>query len=117
MNEGAREEHLFVYGSLKPGESAEHFLAGIEGIWRQASVCGHHYPDGLPQTGGYPALSLDTRGHPVAGMVFSSSLLAGHWPLLDAYEGSAYTRVQTEVILRDDHTLWAWIYTVHSVVP
>lgn len=113
----ASPDHLFVYGSLKPGESADHLLAGLEGYWRDATVPGHHFPGGLPETGGFPALRLDPNGRHVPGMVFSSVSLSHQWPLLDAYEGLAYTRVKTEVHLESGQRLMAWIYIVQSVRP
>ena len=54
-------ERLFVYGSLAPGESNAHVLAGIDGTWEPATVTGTLHPEGWGATLGFPARSTHSE--------------------------------------------------------
>ena len=108
-------EHLFVYGSLKPGHENAHLLEAIGGTWRAASVRGAMRPTGWGAGMGYPALTLDDDGSEVRGFVFSSERLAEHWARLDEFEGSDYRRVATLVILEDGSRIEAQVYVGNDV--
>jgi len=105
-------EHLFVYGTLAPGEPNEHVLAPLSGRWRPASVRGTLYPEGWGAALGYPALVLEESGEEVEGLVFSSPELAGHWERLDRFEGEGYERVRAKVRLADGSDVEGWVYVL-----
>lgn len=90
-------ERLAVYGSLAPGQSNHHQLAGLAGEWRAATVRGWKVESGWGEAQGYPGLRPDPDGPQVAVLVFSSDDLAAHWARLDAFEGEEYARVEIEV--------------------
>ena len=103
-------DKLFVYGTLKPGESMEHMLSSIGGSWEKGTVRGEFIEaneiPGFP----YPGVILDDEGGTIEGYLFTSEYLSGHWKKLDRYEGSSYRRVITEVTLDDGTVLDAFIY-------
>ncbi len=105
-----KPEHLFVYGTLKPGHENAHLLEAIGGTWRAASVRGVLRPSGWAAGKGYPALTLADAGEEVRGFVFSSERLAGHWAGLDAFEGSDYRRVAAIATLDDGSRIEAQVY-------
>lgn len=105
-------EHLFVYGTLKPGESHAHLLERIGGSWHKASVRARLYPQGIGPTSGYPVVILDPQGDPIEGYVFSADYLPQHWSDLDDYEGEGYRRVLTAVTLDEGGSLDAYIYVL-----
>ncbi len=93
----ALTEHLFVYGSLAPGEENAHHLSGLEGSWVPAKVKGYLKKEGWGASLGFPGIILDERGETVNGFVFSSQELIVHWKRLDEFEGEEYERVLTSV--------------------
>jgi gamma-glutamylcyclotransferase (GGCT)/AIG2-like uncharacterized protein YtfP len=101
---------LAVYGTLAPGRSNHHELAGLRGTWRAGTVRGHRVATGWGVALGYPALALDRDGDDVAVELFESANLPNHWTRLDAFEGSAYRRTWVEVMTADG-AVDAWIYT------
>lgn len=118
MTEGALTR-LFVYGTLAPGASNAHVLAGLEGHWQPARVRGYCYPQGHRASFGYPALFLadacDAEAPMVEGLLFSSEDLHAFWPQLDVFEGEAYRRVVVPVELAGGHTVDAHVYEVVNV--
>jgi gamma-glutamylcyclotransferase (GGCT)/AIG2-like uncharacterized protein YtfP len=110
-------EHLFVYGSLKPGHENAHLLEAIGGAWQAASVVGNLLPTGWGAGIGYPALALDARGGEVHGFVFTSRRLAEHWNELDEFEGAEYERVMTTVTLDDGRPVEAYVYVARNQAP
>lgn len=105
-------EHLFVYGSLAPGQSNAHVLAQVPGDWTPASVTGTLRQEGWGAAMGYPGLVLDEGGTLVRGQVFSSTHLRDHWSRLDAFEGEGYERVITDARLDDGTTVQAHVYAL-----
>ncbi len=102
---------LFVYGSLAPGASQEHYLAPLKGRWSRGKVRGFFFPEvGLVQGVPYPGVVLDQEGDEVPGFMLESPQLEDHWPILDRYEGSEYRRVVTTVTLEDGRELESIIY-------
>ncbi|GAB3596086.1 gamma-glutamylcyclotransferase [Angustibacter peucedani] len=105
-------ERLFVYGTLAPGRSNAHELAGVPGTWTHATVRGHLLPEGWGAALGYPALVPDDDGPTVAGLVLASDALAQHWDRLDAFEGDGYDRVVVRATTDDGSTVAAWVYVL-----
>ena len=105
-------DRLFVYGSLAPGRTNEHLLAGVRGTWAPASVRGTLRQEGWGIAIGYPAIVLDPSGEEVQGLIFTSNELAAHWSRLDAFEGEDYQRVFTSVKLEDGTVVQAYIYAL-----
>ena len=105
-------EHLFVYGTLAPGQPNEHILREINGQWHRAKVVGTLHEEGWGAEMGFPGIKLSREGSHVEGWVFSSDELGRHWDRLDAFEGEAYQRVLTKVALVDQRSIDAFIYVL-----
>lgn len=103
---------LFIYGTLAPGESNEHFLNGLNGNWQKAYVNGRLYKNGIGPTRGYPALMLDENSKPIQGQLFHSDALHTLWYMLDKFEGEGYMRVVCNVRLEDNTIIDAYIYAL-----
>lgn len=93
------DRRLAVYGSLAPGRSNHHQLAGLRGDWRAGAVRGWLVESGWGAAQGYPGLRPDPAGPAVAVQVFTSDDLPAHWARLDAFEGDEYERAPIEVDL------------------
>ena len=105
-------QHLFVYGSLRPGCSNANVLAGLTGEWQPGTVIGQLFESGWGADLGYPGLKLTDSGKPVSGQVLTSPDLADFWAELDAFEGEQYQRVLTQVTLSTGELIEAHVYTV-----
>jgi gamma-glutamylcyclotransferase (GGCT)/AIG2-like uncharacterized protein YtfP len=101
---------LFVYGTLKPGESMGHLLEAIGGTWEKASVQGEYIEAGSIQGFDYPGIILRESGETIEGYIFISDNLSNHWYDVDAYEGSFYRRVITRAELADGSTVDTHVY-------
>ena len=111
------ETRLAVYGTLAPGRSNHHQLAGLEGRWRTGTVRGRRYDSGWGAALGFPGLVLDERGDAVEVQLLESPDLPAHWRRLDEFEGPGYRRVAVAVALAEE-TLPAFIYELAaSAVP
>lgn len=108
--------HLFVYGTLAPGEVNEHILKPLKGGWQSATVNGTLHPEGWGASYGFPAMRLDKNAGQVDGQLFSSSELPNHWERLDEFEGAAYKRVTTQVFLSDGNDCEANVYVLNDDV-
>ena len=108
--------HLFVYGTLAPGEVNEHILKPLNGAWQSATVNGTLHPEGWGASYGFPAMRLDNDAGPVDGRLFSSIDLPNHWDRLDEFEGSAYKRVTTQVLLSNGEACQANVYTLNDEI-
>jgi gamma-glutamylcyclotransferase (GGCT)/AIG2-like uncharacterized protein YtfP len=97
-------DRLFVYGTLRAGQTARSLMANSIQRCEAASARGLLYA--FPM--GYPGF-IEGEGE-VVGEVCWLTDLAATFALLDAYEGADFTRVIRQVTLRDDTTVWAWIY-------
>lgn len=91
------DHRLATYGTLGPGRSNHHEVAGIAGRWLTGTVTGHLHPQGWGAVLGYPALVLDPAGPAVVVHVLESADLPAHWARLDAFEGPGYRRVPVTV--------------------
>jgi gamma-glutamylcyclotransferase (GGCT)/AIG2-like uncharacterized protein YtfP len=72
--------------------------------------------EGWGATLGFPALTFDPAGPPVAVWVFESSALPEHWERLDAFEGDGYRRVVVDVATASG-VIAASIYVAAEPVP
>ncbi len=111
------DDRLFVYGTLRPGESNARELDGLNGTWQQAWVRGRFFASGAGAALGYPGVVLDDGGDEVAGMLFISKELSAHWLRLDTFEGEGYRRVVTRVRLEGGETVEAFIYELIAIPP
>ena len=100
-----------TYGTLAPGRVNHQQLAGLKGRWRRGTVRGRLVDAGWGAALGYPGLVLDSLGPVVEVHLFESLDLPDHWPRLDAFEGSGYRRVVTQVRTADGD-VQAWIYVL-----
>ena len=106
------KERLFVYGTLGPNRPNEHILKNIGGIFEDATVKGTLYEKGWGAELGYPGIILDTKGIIVKGFLFSSDRINDHWSELDKFEGEAYERILTKVVMENKTIVDAFIYVL-----
>jgi len=107
----ATDTRLAVYGTLAPGRVNHHQLADLKGQWQRGTVRGKLVQAGWGAALGFPGLILDSSGPLVEVFLFESLDLRDHWSRLDAYEGSGYWRVVTQVRVADGE-LSAYIYVL-----
>ena len=100
-------DRLFVYGTLRQGQTARSLIANqiqrCIPAWTSGSL--YAFPMGYP---GYIERG-ETR---VRGEVIWLSELAATFGLLDAYEGHDFVRVIRQVTLDGGDRQWAWVYTL-----
>lgn len=98
-------EELFVYGSLRPGDSAWSLLEPeVAEPPRRAAVAGT-----LVDTGtGYPGLNRSAPGR-VSGWLLRLRDPAAALPALDHYEGPGYRRVR--LVAADGTLCWAYLWS------
>lgn len=107
------QQHLFVYGTLRPNKPNAHILEVIGGTWRKGSVRGLLKEAGWGAELGFPGLMLSPDGPAVDGYIFSSEQLDTLWNSLDEFEGSEYQRVFTEVTLENGQIQQAYVYALN----
>jgi gamma-glutamylcyclotransferase (GGCT)/AIG2-like uncharacterized protein YtfP len=100
-------DRLFVYGTMRMGQTARALVANSITRCVQAHTTGQIYA--FPM--GYPGFSDSGQGR-VVGEVLWLSELAATFGLLDAYEGDDFARVIKQVTLETGEELWTWIYTL-----
>lgn len=102
-------DRLFVYGTLREGQTARSLVANQIRRCVKASTSGaiYAFPMGHP---GF--VEGDGTGRVVGELIWLSDL-AATFGLLDAYEGQDFARVLRKVTLEDtNEEAWAWIYTL-----
>ncbi len=102
-------DRLFVYGTLRQGQTARSLVANqitrCVKAWTAGSI--YAFPMGHP---GY--IEGDGQGR-VEGEVIWLDELAATFGLLDAYEGQDFARVIRKVSLEETgEEIWAWVYTL-----
>ncbi|MFT4862241.1 MAG: gamma-glutamylcyclotransferase (GGCT)/AIG2-like uncharacterized protein YtfP [Pseudohongiellaceae bacterium] len=107
-------QRLFVYGTLRPGESNQHFLAAIPGTWMSASIRGVHFPHGYGATEGYPVIAPTQLGLPIAGMILEAQFTQEQWQTLDDFESEAYKRVLSTAVAANGEELSVFVYVLNS---
>lgn len=98
---------LFVYGTLRQGQTARSMIANQIARCVPATTSGSIYA--FPM--GYPGFS-DTGKGLVKGEVLWLTELAATFGMLDAYEGADFARVIKQVTLETGEEVWAWLYTL-----
>ena len=107
--------HLFVYGTLRPGQVNEHVLNNIGGEWREATIRGIWREEGWGYVNhGMRGLTVDRDGEEIPGFVFSSANLENHWALLDDFEGPDYERVKTTASCADGGIVEVHVYALRK---
>ena len=106
--------HLFVYGTLAPGQSNAHVLADLSGTWQAAHVRGTVHRVTWGPAAGYLGLVLDANGGVVQGQLFTSDELPAHWQRLDAFEGEGYARAPVQATLENGSMVTAFTYVLSA---
>lgn len=101
-------DRLFVYGTLRQGQTARSLLANSITRTVKAETTGQIYA--FPM--GYPGYTEADGTGRVLGEVVWLTDLAATFGLLDAYEGEDFARVIKQVRLETGEEVWAWIYTL-----
>jgi gamma-glutamylcyclotransferase (GGCT)/AIG2-like uncharacterized protein YtfP len=101
-------DRLFVYGTLRQGQTARSLVANSIKKTIKASTTGQIYA--FPM--GYPGYTEGDGKGLVVGEVVWLTDLAATFGLLDAYEGEDFARVIKQVTTESGEELWAWIYTL-----
>jgi gamma-glutamylcyclotransferase (GGCT)/AIG2-like uncharacterized protein YtfP len=94
--------HVFVYGTLRRGGS-NHFRMDEAEFVAMGTVTGRLY-----RIDWYPGLVPDETAGDVVGEIYQAP--EGLLEKLDAYEGAAYRRLQTQVRLLRGASVSAWIW-------
>ncbi len=100
-------DRLFVYGTMRAGQTARSLVANSVTKTTKATTTGQMYA--FPM--GYPGYVEGTEGR-VLGEVLWLTELAATFGLLDAFEGDDFARIITQVTLESGETLWTWIYAL-----
>ena len=100
-------DRLFVYGTLRNGQTARSLVANQIRRWSNATTIGAIFA--FPM--GYPGYTENGTGK-VHGEVVWLTELAATFALLDAYEGQDFARMIRQVTLETGEEVWAWIYTL-----
>ena len=102
-------DRLFVYGTLRQGQTARSLIANQIARTEKATTTGAIYA--FPM--GHPGFVEREGPTHVVGEVLWLTDLAATFGLLDAYEGQDFARVIRKVTLEDtNEQLWTWIYTL-----
>ena len=101
-------DRLFVYGTLRKGQTARSLVANQVTRSVKAHTNGAIYA--FPM--GYPGFSESDGKGRVVGEVVWLSELAATFGLLDAYEGADFARDIRQITLETGEEVWAWIYTL-----
>ena len=99
-------DRLFVYGTLRTGQTArsliaDHVARAVPAFSTGALVA---FPD-------YPGLLDDVPGVVVGELVWLVELAAA-FALIDAYEGDDFIRILKRVHLEGGDEDWAWCYVL-----
>ena len=101
-------DRLFVYATLRQGQTAHSLIANQIARSARASTTGAIYA--FPM--GYAGFVEAAPDHRVIGEVLWLTELPATFGLLDAYEGEEFARVITQVTLDTGELVWSWIYVL-----
>jgi gamma-glutamylcyclotransferase (GGCT)/AIG2-like uncharacterized protein YtfP len=99
-------DRLFVYGTMRQGQTARSLVAGSVTRCVKASTDGQIYA--FPM--GYPGY-VEGSGRVVGELLWLTDL-AATFGLLDAYEGEDFVRVIRQVQTETGEELWSWIFAL-----
>jgi len=101
-------DRLFVYGTLRQGQTARSLIANQIKRCVPAHTAGSLYA--FPM--GYPGYTEGDGTGSVIGEVIWLTELAATFGLLDAYEGQDFARIIRQVTLDSGERVWAWVYAL-----
>ncbi len=101
-------DRLFVYGTMRQGQTARSLVANQITKCVKAHTNGSIYA--FPM--GYPGYTENASTVRVVGELLWLTDLAATFGLLDAYEGADFARVIKQVTTEAGEEVWAWIYTL-----
>jgi gamma-glutamylcyclotransferase (GGCT)/AIG2-like uncharacterized protein YtfP len=101
-------DRLFVYGTMRQGQTARSLVANSIKKSAKAFTSGQIYA--FPM--GYPGYTEGDGKGRVVGEILWLTDLAATFGLLDAYEGEDFARVIKQITTESGEELWAWIYTL-----
>ena len=101
-------DRLFVYATLRQGQTARSLIANRIARCVAASTAGMIYAFPL----GYAGFVEAEPPHQVFGEVLWLTDLPATFGLLDAYEGGDFARVIKRVELSTGEPVWCWIYVL-----
>lgn len=101
-------DRLFVYATLREGQTARSLIANHIARFAPASTPGAIYVFPMGYTGFVEA----ARPRGVIGEVLWLTELAAAFGLLDAYEGGDFARVIVPATLDSGEQVWTWIYAM-----
>jgi gamma-glutamylcyclotransferase (GGCT)/AIG2-like uncharacterized protein YtfP len=101
-------DRLFVYSTLRTGQTARSLIANHVARCVPASTLGAIYA--FPM--GYAGFVEAGADHRVIGEVLWLTDLPATFGLLDAYEGDDFARVLRQVELDTGEPVWTWIYVL-----
>ena len=107
-------DRLFVYGTLRQGQTARSLIANQIARCVHATTTGaiYAFPMGYPGFSELDLATARTATGVVRGEVLWLTDLAATFGLLDAYEGADFARVIKQVTLATGEEVWSWIYTL-----
>ena len=101
-------DRLFVYSTLRKGQTARSLIANHIARCVPASTAGAIYA--FPM--GYAGFVEAEDPCRVIGEVLWLTDLAATFGLLDAYEGDEFVRVLQQAMLDTGETVWTWVYVL-----
>lgn len=109
-------DRLFVYATLRQGQTAHSLIAAQITRCEPASTTGAIYVFPMGYAGFIEAPEKAPEQSPeplrVVGEVLWLTELPATFGLLDAYEGPEFARVIKQVTLASGEAVWAWIYVL-----
>ncbi len=100
-------DRLFVYGTLRTGQTARSLIANHVARWEPAQSTGKMFA--FPM--GYPGV-VEAGAGPLVGELVWLTELPAAFALLDAYEGDDFIRILQRVWRTDGTEAWAWCYVL-----
>jgi gamma-glutamylcyclotransferase (GGCT)/AIG2-like uncharacterized protein YtfP len=101
-------DRLFVYATLRQGQTAHSLIANQIARSAKASTTGAMYA--FPM--GYAGLIEVSSPSRVVGELLWLTELPATFGLLDAYEGDEFARIIKQVTLDTGEAVWSWIYVL-----
>ncbi|MDB4963469.1 MAG: hypothetical protein JWP01_3468 [Myxococcales bacterium] len=104
-------DRLFVYGTMRQGQTARSLIANqiTRSVSAQTTGALYAFPMGGP---GFTEVPAAGGSGVVIGEVVWLTELPATFGLLDAYEGQDFARVIKQVTLATGEQVWTWMYTL-----